>query len=284
MSHSTANLPLRAGILVLAILLGGCATGPNANPRDPFEPFNRGISRFNEDVDRMVLKPVATAYKQITPSPVRTGVSNFFANLGDVWSAVNSALQLKFGNAAENILRFNVNTFFGLGGLIDIASDANIERHKEDFGQTLGRWGVPSGPYLVLPLLGPSTVRDAAALTVDVQGRMLSRVDPDSVRHGLYVLEAVEKRANVLRSGAVLDEAALDKYSFTRDAYLQYRRASISDDAEGRAIPGDANPGDGRLPEVEPEPTSGAAPSLVEPPAQAAPPAASQTSSAQAVQ
>ncbi|MDO8280228.1 MAG: VacJ family lipoprotein, partial [Burkholderiaceae bacterium] len=137
---------LRAGAVVLAILLAGCATGPNANPRDPFEPFNRGVSRFNEDIDRLVLKPVAIAYKEITPSPVRTGVSNFFANLGDVWSAVNSALQLKFGNAAENILRFNVNTFFGLGGLIDIASDANIERHKEDFGQTLGRWGVPQGP------------------------------------------------------------------------------------------------------------------------------------------
>lgn len=251
---------LRAGFLFLVVLLAaGCATGPNANPRDPFEPFNRGVSRFNEDVDRMVLKPVATAYKEITPSPVRTGVSNFFANLGDVWSAVNSLLQFKFGNAAENIMRFNVNTFFGLGGLIDIASDANIERHKEDFGQTLGRWGVPQGPYLVLPLLGPSTVRDTLALSVDVQGRLLSQVDPDGLRHGLYVLQAVEKRASLLRSGAVLDEAALDKYSFTRDAYLQYRRASVFEES---AVPGDAGAGDGRLPELEPESLPGATPSV----------------------
>ena len=151
-------------------MLGGCATGPTPIPRDPFEPLNRQVSQFNEGVDDAVLKPVATVYKNGVPPLVRTGVSNFFGNLGDVWSFVNSVLQFKFQNAAENFMRLNVNTFFGLGGILDIASELNIERHKEDFGQTLGRWGVPAGPYLVLPLLGPSTVRDTVALPVDYKG------------------------------------------------------------------------------------------------------------------
>ena len=134
--------------------LGGCA-GFNKNPRDPLEPFNRKVMQFNDGVDAMVLKPAATVYKQGVPPLVRTGVSNFFGNLSDVWSFVNSALQFKFQNAAENFMRLNVNTFFGLGGILDIASELNIERHREDFGQTLGRWGVPAGPYIVLPLAGP---------------------------------------------------------------------------------------------------------------------------------
>jgi phospholipid-binding lipoprotein MlaA len=218
-----------SAVLLAATLagLGGCATGPN--PHDPLEPFNRKVMQFNEGVDAVALKPAATVYRQVLPPMVRTGVSNFFGNLGDAWSFVNSALQLHLQDAAENFMRFNVNTVFGLGGILDIASDLHIERHKEDFGQTLGRWGVPPGPYLVLPLLGSSTVRDALALPIDRKGDPVHYLDSAGQRNSLYVLRAVDIRSNLLRASSVLDEAALDKYSFTRDAYLQRRRAQIFD-------------------------------------------------------
>ncbi|MGZ5785968.1 MAG: MlaA family lipoprotein [Ramlibacter sp.] len=219
-----------ARAVLLAVMLaglGGCATGPN--PRDPYEPFNRKMMEFNEGVDAVALKPAATIYRQVLPPLVRTGVSNFFGNLGDAWSFVNSLLQLHLQDAAENFMRLNVNTVFGLGGILDIASELRIERHKEDFGQTLGRWGVPAGPYLVLPLLGSSTLRDTAALPLDWKGDLVHYVDPASTRNSLYVLRAVDTRSNLLRASSVLDEAALDKYTFTRDAYLQRRRAQIFD-------------------------------------------------------
>lgn len=216
-------------VLLAAALagLGGCATGPN--PRDPFEPFNRKMMQFNEGVDAVALKPAATVYRQVLPPLVRTGVSNFFGNLGDAWSFVNSALQLHLQDAAENFMRFNVNTVFGLGGILDIASELRIERHKEDFGQTLGRWGIPAGPYLVLPLLGSSTMRDTLALPIDWQGDPVHYVHPAGTRDSLYVLRAVDIRSNLLRASSVLDQAALDKYSFARDAHLQRRRAQIFD-------------------------------------------------------
>ena len=228
----------RAGALRLAVLrllaagvllaLAGCATGP-VNPRDPLEPFNRKALQFNEGVDSIVLKPVATVYRSAVPPIVRTGVSNFFGNLSDGWSFVNSALQFKFQNAAENFMRLNVNTFFGLGGILDIASDLNIERHREDFGQTLGHWGVPAGPYIMLPLLGPSTLRDTLALGIDRQGDPVHYVNPNHDRYLLDGLRAVDRRSNSLRVGTVLEEAALDKYTFIRDTYLQKRRAEISE-------------------------------------------------------
>jgi phospholipid-binding lipoprotein MlaA len=232
-STRLASLPrhrwaARAAAASLLFALAGCATVPNPNPRDPFEPFNRKVSQFNEGVDAVVLKPVATMYREYIPPLVRTGVSNFFNNLTDPWSAFNSVLQLNVPNAAENILRFGVNTFFGLGGILDIASELNIERHREDFGQTLGRWGVPAGPYLVLPLLGPSTLRDAMSLPADRYGNVINEFDHDW-RDGLDVLQLVDKRSNLLRVTSVLEDAALDKYSFTRDAHLQRRRAEIYD-------------------------------------------------------
>ena len=220
---------LWAGLLVLA-LLPGCAIGPN--PRDPFEPFNRGVTRFNDGLDEALVKPVAQAYQDVLPSPVRTGVNNFFANLSDVWSFVNNVLQLKPQAAAESWMRFNVNTVFGLGGVLDWATEMGIQRHREDFGKTLGHWGVASGPYLVLPVLGPSTVRDAAALVVDAKGDLVMQVDNVSSRNSLYVLRAVDIRARLLRVGEVLDQAALDKYSFTRDAYLQRRGGVIDTDQD----------------------------------------------------
>ena len=222
------HISLKVFAAAVAVTLAGCASGPS-NPRDPFEPFNRKSLQFNEGVDSIVLKPVATVYRRHVPALVRTGVSNFFGNLSDGWSAVNSALQFKFANAAENFMRLNVNTFFGLGGILDIASDLNIERHREDFGQTLGRWGVPAGPYIMLPLLGPSTLRDSLALTFDRQGDPVHFVHPASTRYDLYSLRAVNQRSNLLRVGTVLEEAALDKYTFIRDAHLQKRRAEIFD-------------------------------------------------------
>jgi phospholipid-binding lipoprotein MlaA len=217
--------------------LSACAAGPD--PRDPMEPFNRKVMQFNERVDAVVLKPAATVYKDATPPRVRTGVGNFFGNLGEAWSFANSALQFRFKNAGETFMRLSVNTFFGLGGILDVASGLNIERHREDFGQTLGHWGVPEGPYMVLPLLGPSTLRDTLALTLDYKGDLLARVTPPTVRDALNGLRALDERANVLRLGTVIDEAALDKYSFVRDAYLQKRRAEIfdsKDDTDG-AVP-----------------------------------------------
>ena len=226
-------LPVRAVAVVLGLatlaLAGGCASGPHADPRDPLEPFNRSIYAFNDGVDRAVLKPVAQAYVDVLPSFVRTGVNNFFGNLSDAWSAVNSLLQLKGQAAVDNLFRVQMNTLFGLGGLIDVASDANIERHNEDFGQTLGYWGVPSGPYLVLPLLGPSTLRDTAVMPVETVGNGVTYIDPERARVGLYVLRAVDGRAGLLRVGNLLDDAALDRYSFTRDAYLQRRLNDVHD-------------------------------------------------------
>jgi phospholipid-binding lipoprotein MlaA len=221
---------LRAGLTVAALaLLAGCATGPNANPADPFEPLNRQVARFNDTVDDAVLRPVATVYRKVLPSPVRTGVNNFFSNLSDVWSFANSVAQLKLQDSAQTFMRVNVNTFFGLGGLLDIATEAGIDRHTEDFGQTLGRWGVPSGPYLVLPLLGPSTLRDTVALPVDINGDPVNYVTNIPLRNSMYALRLVDIRSNLLRAGQLLQDAALDKYSFTRDAFLQRRRSEIHD-------------------------------------------------------
>ena len=244
-------------LLAASMLVGGCA-GFNTNPRDPLEPLNRKVMQFNEGVDAMVLKPAATAYQQGVPPLVRTGVSNFFGNLGDAWSFVNSVLQFKFQNAAENFMRLNVNTFFGLGGILDIASELNIERHKEDFGQTLGRWGVPAGPYIVLPLLGPSTLRDTAALPIDRRADLVHQVSHVDDRNALYVLRAVDVRSNLLRIGSVIEGAALDKYSFTRDAYLQRRRAEIIERKDSDGV----EPRDGEIPPEPPadEPAGTAAP------------------------
>ncbi|TNF62251.1 MAG: VacJ family lipoprotein [Burkholderiales bacterium] len=222
--------PLRLLVLPLVLsVLAGCATGPTAHPDDPLEPLNRNIYQFNEAVDAVVLKPVATLYVRAAPDPVRTGVSNFFNNLSDFWSFVNATLQLRPREAAENFLRFNVNTVLGLGGVLDIASDMGIERTRLDFGQTLGRWGVPAGPYLVLPLLGPSSVRDAAGRSVETRGDLVMEVDHVSTRNSLYGLRLVDTRANLLRATAMLEGAALDKYSFTRDFYLQRRQNQIDD-------------------------------------------------------
>ena len=227
--NNTLRCVLGTSVLIVLSLLSGCATGPNANPRDPLEPFNRGVYQLNDAVDRAVLKPVATAYQDVVPSLVRRGVNNFFANLQDAWSFVNNALQLKGVAAADSAVRFGVNTFIGLGGVFDVATEMNIEKHTKDFGHTLGYWGVAPGPYLVLPLLGSSTLRDTVALPVDFQGDIVGYVEHVPTRNTLIAVRLVDDRANLLKASAMLDEVALDKYTFVRDAYLQRRRSAIYD-------------------------------------------------------
>lgn len=229
MKKISENTLVRCSLLTLALLVSGCATGPNANPHDPLEPFNRGVYKVNDVVDRAVVKPVATVYRDTLPSPVRTGVSNFFNNLQDAWSFVNNTLQLKGEAAGNSLVRFGVNTVFGLGGVLDIATEMQIPRHSEDFGQTLGHWGVGSGPYLVLPLLGPSTLRDTAALPVDAQGNLVSGIEDVAIRNAVTSVNLVNVRSQLLQTTDMLDQVALDPYTFTRDAFLQRRRSAIYD-------------------------------------------------------
>lgn len=221
----TASLSLG----LAALLMAGCASGPTANRHDPIEPFNRGVFELNDKVDRAVLRPVATAYRDVVPSPIRTGVSNFFYNLQDAWSFVNNGLQLKGEQAGNSFMRFGVNTAFGLLGVLDIATEMGIERHTEDFGQTLGHWGVGTGPYLVLPLLGPSTLRDAAAMGVDGKGNVLNHIDDVAVRNTATAVNLLSQRSRLLRASEMLDQVALDPYTFTRDAFMQRRRSAIYD-------------------------------------------------------
>jgi len=215
--------------LALGLQLSGCASGPQAHAADPLEPWNRGVYKFNDALDRTVLKPVATVYQESTPEMMRRGIGNFFANLEDAWTMVNSALQLKGQAAAESLTRFWVNTFMGLGGVIDVASEMQIPRHNEDFGQTLGYWGVGAGPYVMLPLLGPSTLRDTAALPADWRGDLVTHVEDVPVRNTLLGVRVVHRRAGLLKQEGLLEGAALDKYNFLRDAFLQHRRNLVYD-------------------------------------------------------
>lgn len=203
-------------------------TGPN--PRDPYEGLNRRVFAFNDKLDTEVLKPVAQAYQKLVPEMARTGVTNVLGNFGDVWSVFNHALQGKLGGTARMTLRVLTNTTFGIAGLMDPATELGLERESEDFGQTLGRWGVPSGPYVVLPLLGPSTARDTAATPVDIAGgSTFTPVDSTGASVGVSVLKVVNTRANLLGASQVLDGIALDRYSFLRDAYLARRRNQVYD-------------------------------------------------------
>jgi phospholipid-binding lipoprotein MlaA len=220
-------------VLMLSLTVAGCATSPsssNASAADPWEPFNRSMMDFNDGLDRAVLKPVAVAYRDITPSPVRTGVNNFFNNLSDVWSLVNTALQLKPQETVEQVMRVSLNTVFGFYGVLDIATELEMPRYQEDFGQTLGRWGVGAGPYVVLPVFGPSTLRDSVALfSADKYGDLVQRIDHVPTRNSAYAVRAVDTRMQLLRAEELLDAAALDRYSFVRDSYLQLRQNQVFD-------------------------------------------------------
>ncbi len=220
----------RAALTVAAAAaLSGCA---GTNPRDPYEGFNRAMFKFNDTVDQVALKPAATAYRAVLPSFVQTGVNNFFGNLADAWSAVNNLLQGKGEAGMSDVTRFTLNSTFGLLGLLDIASEAGLPKHNEDFGQTLGYWGVPSGPYLMLPLFGASTVRDTAALPLDFNGDIWRYKEPIYLRNIGTATRAVDQRANLLDASSLLEDAALDRYEFVRDGFLQRRESKVYDGEE----------------------------------------------------
>ena len=220
---------LRWAAVATVLLLQACATVANPDARDPLESWNRGVFGFNDAVDRAVLKPVATVYRDATPRPVQTGVKNFLNNLEDVWSAVNNALQLRRQDTGDSLSRVLVNSTIGILGLVDVASELKIDRHPANFGLTLGRWGVKPGPYLVLPLLGPSSLRDTAGLPVDFKGSVVGNISDEATRNTLTVVDIVRTRASYLDAEGLVDGAALDKYSFMRDAYLQRRRNLVYD-------------------------------------------------------
>ncbi|MEM5404996.1 VacJ family lipoprotein [Paraburkholderia unamae] len=223
---------------VAALALGGCSTVQTPSKEDPWEGFNRTVYTFNDKVDTYALKPVAQGYVKVTPQPVRDSVTNFFANIGDVYNAANNFLQLRITDGVEDIMRIVINTVFGLGGLFDVATLAKLPKHNQDFGLTLGHYGVPPGPYLVLPLFGPSTVRDGVGLVPNYFINPLTYVDPAALSWGLYGLNVVSTRANLLGASDLLEGAAIDKYSFIRNAYLQRRRYLLSD---GRASSDNSN-------------------------------------------
>ena len=226
-------------LLLIAALAGGCAS--SNTPGDPLEGFNRAMFGFNEGVDNAILRPVASGYKAVVPEPARDCVGNVFSNINDIFVSVNSLLQGKVGDAVSDACRVVVNTTVGLLGCFDVASKVGLEKHNRDFGQTFGKWGIGSGPYLVLPFLGPSSVRDGAGTLI------YSYLDPvwaDHVptRNVAYSLRAVNRRSELLDASNVLEEAALDKYSFVRDAYLQRRRGMVEEEskdvpAKGAALP-----------------------------------------------
>ena len=215
--------------LALLMLLGGCAS--TNNPRDPLEPMNRAIYKINDGLDKVVLKPVATVYKTVIPQFARTGVTNFFNNLYDVLTALNNLLQGKVGDAASDVGRIAINSTVGLAGFIDVATEVGLEKHKEDFGQTLGRWGINSGPYLQIPFFGPSTFRDGIGSMVDFKLDPIRLIWRNHIatRNSVWGLYVINLRANLLDSTKILDEAALDPYEFQRDAYLQRRRNLVYD-------------------------------------------------------
>jgi len=215
--------------LVLAGSLAGCATS-GGNPADPLERVNRAVFAFNDVADKAVLTPVAKGYRAVLPGFVRTGISNFFSNLEDVWVSVNDVLQGKFQEGLEDITRVVFNSTFGIAGIFDFASDVGLPKRNEDFGQTLGRWGIESGPYIVVPLIGPSTFRDGFGLLFDYKADLVYwGTDSVPVRNSLHATRAISNRTNLLDASSVLEQAALDRYAFVRDAWLQRRRNLVYD-------------------------------------------------------
>jgi phospholipid-binding lipoprotein MlaA len=247
-----------AALVVTATMLAsGCATvAPPGGPlaavarTDPWEGFNRKVFAFNEAVDKALLEPVAEAYRAAVPSLVRRGVSNFFGNIGDAWSATNHLLQGKVEAGLEMGFRFAFNSFFGVAGVIDIAGDMGLARRSEDFGQTLAVWGISSGPYLVLPLLGPSTLRDTAALPLDRYYASTGRYFSDYNIYAVGSLQVVNLRAELLDASKLAGEVSLDKYTFFRDAFFSRRLDQIYD---GAAPLENMDPGDEAKPAPAPK-------------------------------
>jgi phospholipid-binding lipoprotein MlaA len=222
-----------------ALALSGCATVSDRDPRDPLEGMNRSIYGFNDKVDSWVLRPIATTYRDYVHQEIRDRVRNFFSNIGDPMIGVNNVLQGKFEDGFSDLVRFGFNSTFGLFGLHDIASDMGYEKHNEDFGQTFGRWGVGSGPYLVIPFLGSSDIRDGIGLGLDYYFDPMTGVRGKDLRYGAWAVRVVQTRTDLLDASRILEEAALDRYVFQRDAYFQRRRSLIFD---GRPPPREREP------------------------------------------
>lgn len=240
------KLPARIKSVAVAVaavgMLTGCAT--SGNPKDPIEGFNRAMFAFNEGLDSAIIKPVATGYDAALPAPIKTGVTNFFSNIEDLFIGVNNLLQGKVPEAFSDLGRVVINSTVGLLGVIDFASDAGLEKHEEDFGQTFGRWGVGNGAYVVIPVFGPRTARDTVGLVLDVATDPVANHNPHRTRDLALVLRLVNDRANLLPADKVVEEAALDKYSYMRDAYLQRRRNLIHDGNPPREPEANAEPAD----------------------------------------
>lgn len=253
-------MTLRKHLLALTALalLAGCATteGP-VNPRDPYEPFNRSMFKFNDNLDRAVIKPGIDVYTTVIPGFARTWISNFFSNVGDVWIGANNLLQGKIDQAASDVARVLVNTTFGVAGLVDVATDMGLQHHNEDFGQTLGRWGVEPGPYLVLPVFGPRDVRDSFGLVADIYGNPIGYMHDVRWRNSLWALSFIDLRANLNDAQSLVQQAALDPYTFVREAYIQRRRNLVYD---------------GDPPPLPPEPDDNAAPEPKDKTSQSQPP------------
>jgi len=234
--------------LSLVAMMFGCASIPAGvppSPDDPWESFNRSVFEFNEGLDKYVLKPVVSGYRFVLPEFIREGVYNFFSNYNDIYTALNNLLQGKPDYAFNDLMRVVVNTTIGLGGLIDLATPGGLEKHKEDFGQTFGVWGIPSGPYVVLPFFGPSSVRDTFGTVADLETDYLFKYIPNvGLRNSLTGLRVVNARNTYYEAGDLLDGAAIDKYSFLRDAYIQRRKYQINEgrDDEEPQMPAYENP------------------------------------------
>jgi len=224
-------------LALAASLASGCATVQSPDPRDPYESFNRSVFAFNQGLDDVVLKPVATVYHDVLPNPLRVMVGNFFSNISDVFIGVNNMLQGKPGEGFSDWARVLFNTTFGLAGINDVASEMGFEKHNEDFGQTFGVWGAKTGPYLVLPFFGPSDVRDGIGLGFDLYLSPLLGYHNVPVRNSMAGLRVVNERSELLEASTIVEQAALDKYSFRRDFYLQRRRSLIYDGNPPRERP-----------------------------------------------
>lgn len=222
-----SRLKTLVAVVALSGLLGGCAT--SGNSKDPIEGFNRAMYAFNEGVDKVLIKPAAQGYDAVLPSPVRTGVTNFFDNIADFFIGVNNLLQGKPAHAVSDLGRVLVNTTVGLLGVLDVATELGMEKHEEDFGQTFGRWGVGDGAYVVLPFFGSRTARDTVGLVLDVAADPVTHVGHVPTRNTLLALRIIDTRADLLPADKVIEEAALDKYSYVRDGYLQRRRNLVHD-------------------------------------------------------
>jgi len=232
---------MRIPSLAVAVLaVSACSTVQTPSKDDPWEGFNRTVFKVNDKIDQYGLKPVAQGYKKITPQPVQNGVTNFFANIGDVYNVANNLLQLKIADGVSDIMRIVINSVFGVGGVFDVATLAKLPKHNQDLGLTFGHYGVPSGPYLVLPLFGPSTVRDAVGTAGDTFINPVTYVNPAGLSWGLYGLNLVSTRANLLGATNLIEGAALDRYSFVRNTYLQRRRYLLGAGASASADGGEA--------------------------------------------